>query len=207
MPLLAHVGGGKGDVTGVADPHEIRMGHGLFDNQVQVPGGGVVLIVVQTGGVHEVCVFTPQLLGLFVHGVHEFRDGASDRLRQNTARLVGGDHHHAVQQLFHGHDLAGLDAAGAAVLGQILKCGGTGRDFLVHLELAAVHCFQCQQSGHDFGQAGGIELFVFVFGVGNGSIFRVHQQSGLCLYVGVFQRGGRGGGAEPQQQCHQQKDR
>ena len=44
---------------------------GLRCDEVQVPGGGVVLAVMQAGGVDEVGVLTPQSRSLFIHGAHE----------------------------------------------------------------------------------------------------------------------------------------
>ena len=131
---------------------------GLRCDEVQVPGGGVVLAVMQAGGVDEVGVLTAQSRSLFIHGAHEGVHAAADLLRQNVARLVGGDDQHTLQQLLHRQHLPGPDAGGAAIRRQPLQGALRNSDWLVHGQLPAVHCLQRQQSGHDLGETGGIEL-------------------------------------------------
>ena len=167
-----------------------------------------MLGVVEAVGVGKMGVFTAQLLGLGVHGVHKGAHGAGDTLRQDIAGLVGGDHHHAVQQVPDRHGLAYLNVGGAAVGGQALQRGGGGGQFLVHGELSLVDGLQSQQSGHDLGQTGGIQLLMLVFRVDNAAGIGVHQQGGFALDVrllngsGGLVRGGEGRHAE----AHHQND-
>ena len=207
---LGEVGGGQGDVARVADAHEILVLHGLFRDEVQIPGGGIVLAVMKAGGVDEVGVLTAQSLGLGVHGVHKGVHIAADGLGQNDAGLVGGDHQHAVQKLLHRHDLAHLDAGGAAVAVQ-LRDGIRSGELLIQGELAAVHRLQHQKCRHDLGEAGGIELLVLVFGVNDIAGVGVHQQCRLGLDVRVSGKRGLFGGdgkcQQIDQQGHEEKNR
>ena len=207
-PLLAEIGGGDGGALHIADPQEVVMLQGLRCDEVQVPGGGVVLAVMQAGGVDEVGVLTPQSRSLFIHGAHEGVHAAADLLRQNVARLVGGDDQHTLQQLFHRQHLPGPDAGGAAIRRQPLQGALRNSDWLVHGQLPAVHCLQRQQSGHDLGEAGGIELLVLVLSIDHAAGVGVHQQGSLGLDGGV--RHLCGGGRTCQQgdrQDQQQKNR
>ena len=203
----ADIGGGDDDGGRVADGHQLLVLHGLFGNEVHIPGGGVVLGVVDAVGIDEVGVFAAQGLGPGVHLSHKGGHGTGDGLGQDLAGLVGGDHHHAVQQVLHRHDLAGLDARGAAVTGESLQGGGGGGDGLVHVQLSLVNGLQGQKAGHDLGQAGGVELLMLVFGVDDGAGVGVHQQRGLALDVRLLQGGGPGGGPQGYGQDGQQKNR
>ena len=115
IPGLGHVGGGDLVVDGVHQGHEVGVGAGLLGDEVEVPGGGVVIDVGQAVGVAEIGVFTPQVLGFLIHAAHEGGDGAVDGLRQHVAPLVGGGEHDAVEQFLHGELLAHFDAHVAAV--------------------------------------------------------------------------------------------
>ena len=185
LALCVEIGGGNGIGGGVADGHEVRVFHGGLGNKVHIPGRGVVLGVMEAVGVDEVGVLTAQIRRLGVHGCHKGGHGAGDRLRQNVAGLVGGDHQHAVQQVPYRHGLTDLDAGGTAVRGQTLQGGGGGSQLLVHGQLPRVDGLQGQQGCHDFGQAGGIQLLVLALGVDHRAGIGVHQQGGLGQNVGI----------------------
>ena len=142
----------------------------------------------QTGGVGKMGVLAAQLLRPLVHLLHEGVHGAGHGLAQDVARLVGGDHQHAVQQLLHRQRLAHLDVGGAAVLHHALHGGLGGGDALVHPQLAAVHGLQHQQGAHDLGDAGHGQLLVDVLIVQDGAAVGIYQNGGLGADVGVLQR-------------------
>ena len=104
--------------------------------------------------------------------------------------------------------LPGPDAGGAAIRRQPLQGALRNSDWLVHGQLPAVHCLQRQQSGHDLGETGGIELLVLVLSIDHAAGVGVHQQGSLGLDGGV--RHLCGGGRTCQQgdrQDQQQKNR
>ena len=96
VPLAAHVRGGDGGGGRVADGHKVGVFHGGLRDKVHIPGGGVVLGVVEAVGIREMGVFTAKLRRLVVHGGHKGVDRAGDSLRQNIAGLVCG-HHQKIQ--------------------------------------------------------------------------------------------------------------
>ena len=142
----------------------------------------------EAGGVGEMGILAAQLLGALVHLLHEGVHGAGYGLAQDVARLVGGDHQHAVQQLLHRQRLAHLDVGGAAVLHHALHGGLGGGDLLIHAELAAVNGLQHQQGAHDLGDAGHGQLFVDVLIVQDGAGVAVHQNGGLGADIRILQR-------------------
>ena len=209
-PLRGEVGGGDDLFDAVADGEEIRVFQGLRGDEVQVPGGGIVLGIMEPGGVHEVGVLAAQGLRLGVHLLHEGADGARDGLRQDGPRLVGGDDEKALEELPHRQDLPGLDPGGGAVVVEGIKGGLAGGDTLVHGELALIHRPEHQQGRHDLGEARGVELFVLILGVDGFAGVLVHQQGGLGLDVDagqglVLRRPCQG--AEGQQQDGAEKSR
>ena len=181
LPLVGHVGGRDGVGAGVADGHKHRVLQRRLGDEVQVPGGGVMLGVVVAVGIHEMGVLTAQLLGFGVHPVHEAFHGAGDLFRQNGPGLVGGDHHQAVEQLLHRQNFPRLNAGGAAVLRQALQSRGGGGNLLTQLQPPLVDGLQHQKAGHDLGEAGRVELVVLVLRVDHRAGFPVHQQGGLRL--------------------------
>ena len=205
LPLLGFVGGGNGIGFAVADGHEQGILHGLFGDEIDVPGGGVVLGIVKAGGVDEVGVFAAQLLSPLVHPLHEGGGGAVDGFGEDVAHLVGGNHHHTVEQLLHRQGLALHDVRCAAVLRQIGQSGGGGGDGLVQPQVAAVHGLQHQQHDHDLGDAGGILLGVGVFVVEDHAGIAVHQQGRLGLDVRIGDGVGPGQAEQTAQQGGQQK--
>ena len=181
LAFLRGVGGGDGVAAGVADAHKVRVLQRRLGDEVQVPGGGVVLGVVVAVGVHEMGVLTAQFRRLGVHPLHEAVHGAGDFLRQDGPGLVGGNHHQAVEKLFHRQDFPRLDASGAAVLRQALQGRGGGGNLLVQFQPSLVHGLQHQQAGHNFGEAGGVKLVVLVERVDCRPGLLVDQKGGLAL--------------------------
>ena len=154
------------------------MGHGLLGHDINVPGGGVVVGVVQAVGVHKVGVLHPQLLGPLVHQVHEGGDVPGHGHGQDVGGLVGGDHQQAVEQVMDGDLLPGHDVGGGGVVGDVRKGLGGGGDHGVHGQLPPADGLQGQQGGHDLGDAGGVSDLVCVLLVEDLVGFHVHQQGG-----------------------------
>ena len=159
------VGGGDLNDLGVADGHEHLVLHRFLSNQIEIPGGGVVVGILKAVGIGKVGILTANGLGTGIHLLDEGIDGAGHTLRQNVTGLVGGYHKNAVEKVLHGHLFPYLDAGVAAVGGQVVNgCLGGGEDG-VHGQFPAVHSLQHQKGGHDLGEACGIEPLMDIPGV------------------------------------------
>ena len=184
------------------------MGHGLLGHGVDVPGGGVVVVVVQTVGVHKVSALHAQLLGTGIHKLHKGGDIAAHRHSQNVGRLVGRDHHQAVEEVLDGDLLPGHNVGGGGVIGDVCQGGRIHGDHGVHGELATGHGFHHQQGGHDLGDAGRVAHLVGIHFMEDLAGVHVHQKGGGGLQgdrfdARVFYRCGpwqQGGGEEGQGQ-------
>ena len=133
LALLAYVGGGDGVLGRVGNLPEFGVGHGGLDDERQILGGGVVILVVEAVGVGKVGAGAAQLRGLFVHQRHEGVHRAGYVLGDDVAGLVGRGHHDAVEQILEGDDLSGLESDGAAVLVEVFKGGLRDGDLVVEV--------------------------------------------------------------------------
>ena len=185
------------------------MSPGLLGDEVEVPGGGVVVGVRQAVGVDKVGVRTPQGRGLLVHLLHKAVNGAGHRLGQDVAPLVGRGEHDAVEEAVHRQLLPHLDAGVAAVRGDGGDRRLRGGEHRLPGQLAAVDGLQHQKAGHDLGQAGGIEPLVDVPGVEDLLRVRVNEQGclGGNLPVTHVVLRGQGGGGELEEQNTTEKKR
>ncbi len=151
---------GLGDLRGlgVADLHEFLVGHQRARDEIDVPRGGVVVGIVQAGGVDVVRVFAAERGSALVHPLHELGDVplAAHGLGENVARLVRRDDEHTLQKLLDRQHLADLDAGGAAVDAQSLEGALVRRDGLVERELPRVDRLEHQQRHRQLGDACGV---------------------------------------------------
>ena len=208
-PGVGEIGGGDLNDLGVADGHEHLVLHGLLGDEVEVPGGGIVVGVLKAVGVGKVGVLTADGVGPGVHVIHEGLDGAGDSLGQNVAGLVGGYHQDAVEELFHRQLLSYLDTGIAAVGGQVVDSGLGGGEDCVHGQFSAVHGLQHQKGGHDLGEAGRVEPLMDIPGIKDFTGIRICQQCGLGGYLPVtgIPFGGQGGGPQSEDQNDAEKKR
>ena len=187
------VGGGDGVSVGGDQLPEGGVGHGFLGHGVDVPGGGVMVRVVQTVGVHKVGAIHAQLLGTLVHLLHEGGDVPAHGHGQDVGRFVGRDHHQAVQQVLDGDLLPGHDVGGGGVVSDVCQSGGIYRDYIVHGELTPGHGLHRQKGGHDLGDTGGVAHLVGVHLMEDLAGAHVHQEGGGGLqghrfYARVFHR-------------------
>ena len=206
LPCLAHVGGRHGVGLGVADGHERVVLHGLLREQVDIPRGGVVVVVRKAGGIGKMGILAAQLLRPPVHVRHKGGNAAADGLAQNVAHLVGGHHQQAVQQLLHRQVLAGQNVGGAGVLRKPRHAVGAGGEGLIQPQLAPVDGLEHQQRRHHLGDAGGILLGVGVLVQQHGAGGAVHQQRGAGLNLDILHGIGGHRPKLGQQQGQQQKN-
>ena len=151
----------------------------------------------QAGGITEVGIGHAQLRGPLVHSLHKGLLAAGHRLRQRHGAVVGRDNAHRLQHIADRHLLILLQPDLAAAHG-----AGVGRrgDHVVIVELSGVDGLHGQQQRHDLGDAGGLQLGMFVLGEEDGARLLFHQQS---RGRGYFQRLGT---APQRQQGAQQHD-
>ena len=181
---------------------------GFLGDEPEIPGRGIVLGVVEPGGIYEVGVLTAQDRCLSVHLLHEGADRAGDRLRQDGACLVGGDDEKTLQKLAYRQYLSSLDVGGGAVVWESFESGLAGGDALIHAEFPLVHRPEHQQRRHDLGEAGGVELLVLILAVDDLTGILIHQQRGLGFDIQGGQRlllRRSGQGAEGQKQHRAEK--
>ena len=201
--LLADVGGRHGPGDGVADGGEEVVLERLGGDEREVCGRSVVVFIGQAMRVRKVRAGAAELGCALVHQLHEGPDRAGDMLGDDVAGLVGGGEHGAVEQVAEAHGLAGDDAGGAPVLHHALHGALAGRHLVVLRDLAALHGLHGQQHGHHLGEGGGIGPLVRVQRVIYAACLRVREQGGAGGYLGVVQRGGRGGQADGEQAEYQ----
>ena len=212
LPGIAHVGGSGVVSSGGDDLPEGGVGHALLGHAEDVPGGGVVIVVMEPVGVGEVGVLHAQLLRPLVHPLHESGDVPGHGDGQGVGGLIGGGYHQAVEQVVDGDLLSGLEVGGGGVLRHAHKGLLRHGDQSVHGQLAPADGLQGQQAGHDLCDAGGIPDIVGVLLVEDLAGVQVHQQGGFGLdgdlrYAGISD-GGRTGDQEreEQDQRHGQPD-
>ena len=178
---------------GVADLHEFLVGHQRARDEIDVPRGGVVVGIVQAGGVDVVRVFAAERGSALVHPLHELGDVplAAHGLGEDVARLVRRDDEHTLQKLLDRQHLADLDAGGAAVDAQTLKGTLMRRDGLVERELPRVDRLEHQQRHRQLGDARGVVLLVGVLFVEDLARFLLNEQGGAGVDVDLLKGGGR----------------
>ena len=95
--------------------------HGLLHDETKVPGGSVVVFVVETVGIGKMGTGAAQSLGFFVHHFHKGIDRTSDIFSGHIAGLIGRGKHDAVQQFLNSQLLTDFQTGGAAGSIQILQ--------------------------------------------------------------------------------------
>ena len=150
-----------------------------------------MILIRHPAGVGEVGANAADVRRFLIHVLDKGFNGAGDPHGQHVGRLTGGGNEQAVEQLLDGELFAGLDVRSGGVRLDPLPQGRAGGELLIQGQLAAVHSVQHQQSGHDLGDAGGIDLLVRVLLVEHRVGVQVHQQCRLSLDLHAAQNIGR----------------
>ena len=176
--------------------------HGGLTDKKEVPGGGVLLAVMEAVGIGEMGVLAAQLLRALVHGGHKGADVARDHLGQEVARVIGRRDHNAGQHVPHRHGLANLNVRDGGARHDPLVDAAAGGDLLVQGELAPLHRLYRQEGGHHLGQARGVDALMGSALIEDlGAIGHVHQNGGGGSERGVLQsRRRRGESAQDKDQ-------
>ena len=205
LPGLAHVGGGGVVPAGGDDLPEGRVGHGLLGHAVDIPGGGVVVVVVEAVGIDEMGACHAQLLRPLVHPLHEGGDVPGHSDGQGVGRLVGGGQHQAVEQVVDGDLLPGEKAGGGGIIGHVRQSLRRDGHHRIHGQLSPADGLQGQQTGHDLGDAGGVAGLVGVLLVEDLLGVQVDEQGGFGV-DGDLRHAGIGDSAGPGDQKGGQQD-
>ena len=138
-------------------------------------GGGVVVLIENPIGVGKMGIHTAELLRSFVHQLREFLHASADMLRQGGGHLVRRSHEKPVERLLHGDLLSRFDAdVGVGLpVDAVHRFVGIGYRFLQGTLL------HDDQRGQDLGDAGGIQLFMDIFFIQDGSGLRFHKNGGF----------------------------
>jgi len=149
------IGGRQGVAHRVGYLHVSTVGVAGQRDLCHIPGGRVVVVIVQAVGAGKVGVGTAQLAGPGVHpGGKGGQVSPGGVAGQHAGRVVGAGHQHGVEHVEAADALPGLQANGVAPVGPDgleLRCQAVrDGDALVQVGPA----FQYQQGGHHLGQAG-----------------------------------------------------
>ena len=109
------VGGGHIVGFACANGCEQLVLHGFPSHKINVPGGGVVLRIMQAIGIHKMGALAAKLLGALIHQIHKTGDGAGYSFGQHIGDFIGGNNQQAVQKFLHCQCLTGFNTGGAAV--------------------------------------------------------------------------------------------
>ena len=142
-------------------------------HQGDVIGGGDMALGGKACGIFKSGVVHPQLLGPLVHPLHKGVLTAGDLFRQRHGAVVGGDHTHRLEHVGDSHLLVFLQPDLAAAHGTGVGGGG---DHRVVAQLSGVDGLHGQKNGHDFGDAGRLQLGVLIFGKEDRTGLLFHQQ-------------------------------
>ena len=159
--LLLHIGGAHLVAVRTDDILEGIVLHRLIGQGRQVTRGGVMVVVMQTVGIHEVGIGHAKHLGSLVHQLDELAFRPADMLCHGDGCVVTGAEDRAVEKVQHGelltllqtqHRGLGIQHRAHAVLGAVVA----DRDRLVQI----VRCQQTQKNGHDLRGGGGVHQLV-----------------------------------------------
>ena len=191
--LLLLVGCGHLVTIGTDDVLEGIVLHRFVGQGCQVTGGGIVVIVMQAVGVHEIGVGHSKHLGGLVHQLDELSLGAADVFGDGDGCIVTGAEDRAVEQVQHGelftdpqaqHGGLGVQHRADALLGAVVADG----DDLVQV----VRCQQAQQHGHDLRGGSGVHQLVRILFKDDLARALLDQDAGdggdvvLCQELGVL---------------------
>ena len=98
LVVIGHGAPADGHRPGGGDAHQGLILHRRAGQKGHVPGGGVVILMVQAIGVSEGAVLHPQISGGLVHHAHESRLTAAHMTRDGHCGIVSGTEHQAVEQ-------------------------------------------------------------------------------------------------------------
>ena len=151
LALLVDIGGGDGNISDVADDHEVVMGDGLLRNEEHLIGCSLV-VVGEAVGIVKVCDLAAKFFCAVVHHGDKVVDASTDQRCEHVAGVAGRLNHGAIQKITERKLFAGNDLRTAALFVQtgtaVLSCC----DGFIQAVFPPFHGFHCQQYRHDLCQ-------------------------------------------------------
>ena len=168
----------------------------------QVARRRILVRVRQAGGIDEMRVGEPDLLGELVHHARELGFGAAQPLGQRDCRVVAGLDDHRAQQVAHLHLGIELGKHGrAARCGTAVAPGVLGdEEFVVQRQPALLDLVEHDSDRHEFGHAGRLERLVAVLVEEQRAGLVVHQHRELRLGLEILRHGS---GGRQRERCKQ----
>ncbi len=134
-----------------------------------------MIIVMQSVHRHKMRVLASKFFGACVHHVRETFHTACNMFAQSIGNLICRSDKNCLQTLVYGQFLAFVDGNIRTVIRNT-----ENRVMRKSYNLIQITIFRSDQSCKNFGDAGGIQLLMDIFGIQNRSAVRVHQNSSLC---------------------------
>ena len=170
---------------GAVDLPEGGILDGILQDLRHVGAAGVVLRIIEAGGIHEVGIRAADGGGLLVHKLRKGGIGAGNIFRQGIGAVIGGMQQERIETVPHGKLIPGHGADDGGVGVQI---GVGGRKGEGHHVVQLSDVFQHHNGGQHLGDGGGIVGSVLVLSVEHGTGIRVNEDGPLGL-----DSGGEGG--------------
>jgi len=138
--------------------------------------GCIVVVLMQSVRIGKMRSGAAKLGRPGVHHIHKGRNTPRNVLGHDIAGLVCRDDHHAVENIFQRHFLAGNKAGRAA--GRV-QTGQGGFAYCNNVGEIAV--FKRKQTGHDFRKTCGIDFFIRVLFVERAAGIEIDEQCRFCI--------------------------
>ena len=170
LVVVVHGPPADGNGPGGGDPHQRLVFQGGPGQLCHVPGGGIMVLVVQAVGIGKGGIFHLQFPGLFVHQRHKALHTAAHMLGDGHRRIVAGAEQQSIQQGLQGQGLPLFQVHGGTF--------GTGRlpaDLHRILKISLLNGHQRRQ---DFGGAGDEHFPVGIALIKHPAAARIHQDRG-----------------------------
>lgn len=154
------IGSPQGIAGRSADLPEFLMFDGFPGNERHVVGGGIMVVAGKSVGIYKMGAGASQLCRPLVHQLRKSFRGSGYLFRNGVGTFVGGFQHDGIETFLYGQNLAFVSCNVAAVIFNGIYCIVGKGHFLTQVQM-----LQCQQHGHNLGNAGRIHLLIDIFAV------------------------------------------
>ena len=146
----------------------------LLRDDGQIPGCGILHIVIKAIDIAEERIPATQAAGLFIHQIHKCSLAACDVLSQHGCGIVGRANHAAIQQILQRHFFIPAKPGGN-------RADGNGiQGFPAHRHhIFQITAFQGNQRCHDLNHTGWIEPVIRVISINHGLCVQFVQYHGI----------------------------
>ena len=132
-----------------------------------------MIFMKKTVGIYKVGVLTSKLLCFIIHDLGEsllcwfFSQNFGNMLTDSRGCFIGRADQNAIHCLFHGNHFAFIYSHVRTITRHAVHGIMGESDFFIQVAILGR-----QKTGHDFGRAGGVHLFMNILGIKNG--MRIH---------------------------------